>query len=244
MKTWFDEGVKKLGVLKGEGFVGSLRRGPTGIVHTLESKLDLEGNKLSAPFFGDLELKAVRAGGASNRLITLFTYDREVWRVDKSTLIRDYGVRDNNYPERINLHTTVQSNSRGVFRLTVGKKQVCLVTPEGNIVATWVYEELLRRIREKVRHFILVQAQSNIDIGGVEQYWYNKATLHTGCLFSWHLSDLFKEGVLLIDLRMHLKNKRVRNHGTGFRIKESELTRLFPNEVELPLDYFLSGSLS
>ncbi len=41
------------------------------------------------------------------------------------------------------------------------------------------------------------------------------------------LAELFKTGNLLVDLRLHDKETRARNHGTGFRIFEDKLPLLF-----------------
>jgi hypothetical protein len=42
-----------------------------------------------------------------------------------------------------------------------------------------------------------------------------------------------KEGNLLIELRLHDKGTRVRNHGTGFRAYEAELPLLFEKVRDL-----------
>ncbi len=41
------------------------------------------------------------------------------------------------------------------------------------------------------------------------------------------LCELFKTGNLFVDLRLHDKETRARNHGTGFRIFEDKLPLLF-----------------
>ena len=41
------------------------------------------------------------------------------------------------------------------------------------------------------------------------------------------LSELFKTGNLLVDLRLHDKETMARNHGTGFRTFEDKLPLLF-----------------
>lgn len=41
------------------------------------------------------------------------------------------------------------------------------------------------------------------------------------------LSELFKTGYLLVDLRLHAKETSARNHGTGFRTYEDKLPLIF-----------------
>lgn len=56
-----------------------MRKGATGIGHTLEQLLELEENNLVVPDFGDVELQTSRAN--TNNLITLFTNEKDVWVV-------------------------------------------------------------------------------------------------------------------------------------------------------------------
>ena len=66
----------KLSGINQMGYVVSLRRGSTGIGHTLETLLGLEENNLKTPDFGDIELKSQR-NGVNNR-VTMFTFNRGV----------------------------------------------------------------------------------------------------------------------------------------------------------------------
>ena len=57
-----EEITKRLSKLKLQGYVRSLRKGPTGVGHTLEKHLKLKENNISIPDFGQIELKAQREG--------------------------------------------------------------------------------------------------------------------------------------------------------------------------------------
>ncbi|MBF0517873.1 MAG: hypothetical protein HQK97_12330 [Nitrospirae bacterium] len=73
----FVEIIKRLKSLKEQGFIQSLRRGPTGVGYTLETKLALNETNISLPDIGGrVELKATRRSSSS--LITLFTFNRGV----------------------------------------------------------------------------------------------------------------------------------------------------------------------
>ncbi|MCX6601876.1 MAG: MvaI/BcnI family restriction endonuclease, partial [bacterium] len=62
--------------LRKKGFVRTVRRGPTGVGHTLEHKLGLLENNVAFPDTGVAEVKAHR--GSSSSLVTLFTFNRKV----------------------------------------------------------------------------------------------------------------------------------------------------------------------
>lgn len=54
--------IEKFTLLKKKGFVKSLRKGPTGIGHTLEQKLGMKENNIALPDIKGVELKAHRSG--------------------------------------------------------------------------------------------------------------------------------------------------------------------------------------
>ena len=68
-----------------------------------------------------------------------------------------------------------------------------------------------------------------------EHFHYKKALFHSGWLLRWHIPRLFNEGIIHLDIRMHVKDDRVRNHGTAFRIMERDLPQLYPYGEELPI---------
>jgi len=53
--------------LRDKGFVPSVRRGPTGIGHTLEHELGLHESNIALPDFGSIELKSFRLGSRRQR---------------------------------------------------------------------------------------------------------------------------------------------------------------------------------
>ena len=104
---------EKLSEIKQMGYVVSLRRSNTGIGYTLETLLELKENNLKTPDFGDIEIKSQRKG-VSNR-VTMFTFNRGVWKIKQRTLIEQYGYEDTN--ERPSLYCTVNSkpNNQGLY---------------------------------------------------------------------------------------------------------------------------------
>ena len=84
----------KLSEINQMGYVVSKRKGNTGIGYTLETLLGLKENNLKTPDFENIELKSQRKG-VSNR-VTMFTFNRGVWKIKQRELIEKYGYVDTN----------------------------------------------------------------------------------------------------------------------------------------------------
>ncbi|HZQ06772.1 MAG TPA: MvaI/BcnI family restriction endonuclease [Anaerolineae bacterium] len=93
-KMTLSEFIKAFGKLRAKDWVKSERRGPTGIGHTLEKLIGLSENNIASPDLGTIELKAHRIN--SNSMITLFTFNRKVWKMKPLEVIKKYGTPDEN----------------------------------------------------------------------------------------------------------------------------------------------------
>ena len=207
----------KLSEINQMGYVVSLRKGNTGIGYTLETLLGLKENNLKTPDFGDIELKSQRRG-ASNR-VTMFTFNRGVWKIKQKQLIEKYGYVDTN--GRPSLYCTANSkpNNQGLF-VKVEQETVRLYHLNGSLVAEWPGESLIDRFRNKMPALLIVNADTRINSDRKEEFWFNEAYLLTQPDEDNFL-DLIRKDIIIVDVRMHLRgNKVVRNHGTGFRIDE------------------------
>ncbi len=214
--------------LREEGWVPSARRGPTGIGHTLEQYLGLEENNITMPDLGNIELKAHRIGSSS--MITLFTFNRKAWRMKPLDAVRKYGTPDQN--GRLGLYFTMSRtpNSMGLF-LYVEAEAVSVRHVSGEVIAEWQLEALAQRFMRKIPALILVSAFSEIR-GDTEWFKYERAQLLTGTSPTILRTQILA-GNVLVDLRLHDAQTRVRNHGTGFRTYEDKLPLLFENLSEL-----------
>lgn len=222
--------IERLAQIKAEGYVPTKRRGPTGVGFTLETLLDIRENNLIAPDLSEVEMKTTRVGSQS--MVTLFTMDRGCWVVPQVDAIRRFGTIDD---DRTNFYSTFMCSGRSSkLRLITQEDGVCLVTPNRELIAQWSFKSLLDRFHQKVRHVLFVLANVKT-VDGIEHFHYYEAKFLTGWMFPWHLPRLFNESVLRVDVRMHLKDERVRNHGTGFRVLENDLWRLYPHGEELPI---------
>ena len=210
--------------IKNQGWVQSIRRGPTGIGQTLEQLLGLTENNIALPDLHEIELKAHRVGSTS--MITLFTFNRKAWRMKPLEAIRKYGTPDIN--GRMGLYFTMSPtpNSTGLF-LYNEEHLISVRHISGEIIAEWQLGALAEQFCKKIPGLILVSAFSEMR-GDIEWFQFSRAQLLTDTS-----PEIIREQILagnvLVDLRLHDKGTSARNHGTGFRVKENKLSFLFKN---------------
>jgi len=220
-----EEFKTKFKSLKERGFIPTTRKGPTGIGHTFETALELDENNFALPDIDNIEIKAHRDG--VNSMITLFTFNNKAWIMPPLDAIKKYGSYDQN--GRLGMYYTMSltPNSAGLF-LTVDKEKITLQHTSGEIIATWRLDNLAERFLQKIPALLFVSALTE-ERDGKEYFHFYRAQLMKGTTPEL-LSDLFKTGDILVDLRLHDKGTSARNHGTGFRTFENKLPRLF-NEI-------------
>lgn len=212
------------------GYIVSKRRGNTGIGYTLETLLGLKENNLKTPDFENLELKSQRKG-VSNR-VTMFTFNRGVWKIKQRELIEKYGYIDTNF--RPSLYCTVDTrvNNQGLS-VKIEHENVRLYHFDGNLIAEWQGERLIDTFRKKMPALVVVNADTRINSDEKEEFWFNEAFYLTQPNED-NLLDLIRQNIIIVDVRMHLKeNQTVRNHGTGFRIEERFLNLCFSSRERL-----------
>lgn len=225
---------RKLMELKERGYVQSLRRGPTGVGYTFEHYLGLDETNLQIPDLGGrIELKATRRNSGS--LITLFTFDRGVWRLKPKEVVEKYGY----YSEkdcRMALYCSIypyQPHPSGL-QVVVDRHGHSLKLKHGEEeLAVWSIYRLVGALLYKLDKILFVIADSRIGKGNQEEFHFNEAYLLEEPSEEGFI-EAFENSQVCLDIRMHLKeNGTVRNHGTGFRIKEDELALLFNKRKKL-----------
>ncbi len=221
----------KLREIKNLGFVESLRRGPTGIGYTFENLFGVAENNLPiADIGGRVEIKSIRKDSQS--LITLFTFNKSVWKIPQAELIKRYGYVDSK--GRYALKNTVfyeKPISQGIaLGVDEGKNLITLVDINTNeILATWDVYVIVGRFMSKLSRLLLVLADRKLE-NRKEYFHYNEAYILTDPS-PRNFIKAFKASIIGIDIRMHLKeNGVVRNRGTAFRIKERDLMELYEHK--------------
>lgn len=223
-----DEIRKKLKDIKNKGYVKSFRKGPTGIGYTLETLLQIAENNISSPDFGEIELKAQREDHKG--MTTLFTVDKKAWQIKQLEAIRKYGSYDKDGRKGMYYTMGMKPNSAGLF-LYVDDVSVSVRHISGEVIAVWQLIEVERRFMAKVKNTLLVKAKVE-KRDGIEYFLFDRARLlSTGT--SIDFKNLFKNEILLVDLRLHDKGTRARNHGTCFRFFEKNIESLYEKVEEI-----------
>jgi hypothetical protein len=221
--------------MKDKGYVTSLRKGPTGIGYTLEKQLNLRENNVAVPDLGGrVELKASRRNASS--LITLFTFNRGVWQIAQKSVVEKYGYQDESGRLALyNLAKVGQINTQGLTLVIDEKNQeVQLVhKPSNAVIAVWSIFTVVGKFLNKTERLLLVLADSRLTAENREEFHFNEAYLLTDPK-PQNFLDAFRKGIIVIDIRMHLKpNNVVRNHGTGIRMREIDIPLLYATRRDL-----------
>lgn len=225
---------QSLKALKDEGFVKSIRRGATGIGRTVEDRLGVEENNLPIPDIGGkVEIKAIRSNSSSP--ITLFTFNRAVWKMRQAEAIDSYGLDDRH--GRRSLYCTVSATTQNNQGLQIvlhanSAKVLLLHVPTDVEIAAWDLNNLIRKFATKFNRLLLIHADCREGQSG-EEFHFNRAKLMKSPSVGKFQAGI-ESGKVLIDLRLYLReNRSVRNHGSGFRIYERDLGSLFGSEQNL-----------
>ena len=166
-----DQLIERLSEIKQMEYVETLRTGNTGVGYTLEELLGIKENNLQIPDLGKIEVKSQRKG-VSNRM-TMFTFNRGVWTLDKAELIREYGYLRQG---RHSLSCTVNStpNQQELY-LKVEEDNLRLYHVDNTLLAEWSREIVIDIFREKMPALVMVFADTRRDSDRKEEFWYNEA---------------------------------------------------------------------
>ncbi|MGI8788022.1 MAG: MvaI/BcnI family restriction endonuclease [Pyrinomonadaceae bacterium] len=219
----------KLEKVKEKGYVLSLRRGNTGIGYTLETLLGVEENNIKLPDLGTIELKSKRKSAATP--VTMFTFNSGAWKMPQKETIQKYGYRDKQNRQALKCFVTTSVNAQGLF-VSIENDVLMLRHADGTVIAEWEGADLASYFKAKLPSLALVLADTKM-VDGKEAFHYTEAYLLTNPTENSLLKSI-EEGVILIDVRMHLNpNGSVRNRGTAFRIKEINLISCFADRIKL-----------
>lgn len=223
-----EEFKSKFRQIKQSGLIPSQRRGPTGIGYTLETLLGIAENNAAHPDVEGAELKAHRTRGSS--LITLFTFNHKAWQIPPLEAVKKYGSLDSAGRQGLYYTLSMKPNSAGLF-LDVQETTFSARHISGETIATWQLQTLADRFIQKLPALLFVSAFTE-ERGGVEHFRYYRAQLMKGTSPEL-LADQLRAENILVDLRLHDKGTRARNHGTGFRTYEDKLPLLFSHITDL-----------
>lgn len=213
---WFD-------IPKGYGYGGT---GGPGKV--LEHLLGLDGGNSDTPDGGKWEIKF--HGGRSP--ITLFHKDGQP-KGHMEQMVANYGKREEGKP--ISFRHTIWGKSKKGF-VVVDTGETISMTNLRNPIAElpfWEKDILLNAFAGKLRRLIVVhgkKSKGQVKYQRATLYWEPRTTAFTQAIV---------DGTVAIDFDARTKSHdraidggKVRNHGTKFRIKERDLSKVYNHHKE------------
>jgi len=219
-----------------------MRKRDTGIGHTLEQLMGLEENNFSTPDFGTIELKSRRESHSG--LTTLFTLDKNAWKVKAGLVARQYGhqateTRGKNkgklkWKGANGLYGGISTtpNTYGIFS-SITDDQIHISHIDGTLIGIWGLSEVSDKFKEKMTNTLLVTAKRIFE-GDVEYFHYVSASILHGSTTVEKLKSQLENRQMDLEIRIHDNGKPSgRNHGTAFRVNESNLANVFSQIVPL-----------
>lgn len=218
-----------------KGFIQNLRDGDTGVGYTLEETWGIVENNAGEPdlIYNGLpvELKAQRTSATSR--VTLITKTPHWDPLSPKEIIQKFGYIDKNRRQALKITLYSDSFNNQGFKLEFYEDRLNIVHKTGGVVAYFDIQELMDKLHEKLYENLLLVLADNKRINGKEYFHYKSALLLT------HLSadafkKLFKEGLIVWEFRMHIKeNGSVRDHGPGFRLSRLHIKKLYDNSLQI-----------
>ena len=237
-----DDFVSEFKKIQSMGWIKTHRNGNTGIGKTLEDLLGIPENNIDGPDFGEYELKSKRLN--ANSMLTLFTKSPQP-RGANAVLLKKYGYPSDAYDNNdLVLHSTLCAD-RFVRIGATGKSliikhntdKIWLASETGDENIFWDKEYLRKAFEQKYRgKFVYVYADSR-GTGADEEFLFRDAYEVSGFSYDDFIA-LLTQGKIFIDLRIgqyhHGARKgKLHDHGTAFRIKDSDEKDLFKNKKKI-----------
>lgn len=235
--------ISELHNISTSGWIPTYRSTSTGGVgHTLEYALGIDENNLALPDVGEYEIKAQKVKFEPSSLTTLVHIEPEprTHNVVK-WLLENFGWQHKKHNDEKSFRQTVTSNwsVRG-FRLTLDDSRV-FVDFDVNMIHSdhfgwrdeimestyrfihpyWKHDDLKVKLERKLKNTIHATAASKL-IDGVEHFKYCDMVCYEDFSYEKFL-QLILDGEVYVDFNARTNH----NHGTAFRIKSSNIIKLY-----------------
>ncbi len=240
--------IDKFYKVKAMGFVPSRRKHDTGIGKTFEDYVGVVENNLDAPDLAGFEIKSHRE--ISQSYVTLFTKRPDFPRKANSYLNSHYGSPYDDNPQLNNLHTSMfatrfnsyknkysfrLTNDRSARLLKIGIYELADKRLLDDSIG-YTYDTIESVLNKKIKNLFYVGADCNYR-DGVERFHFNRAVIYTDPSLE-RFMNLVDQGLIMYDIRIGSyksgKNYgKAHDHGSGFRILESNLHLLFSHKEEI-----------
>ncbi len=231
--------------ISSKGWIESARKNNTGIGKTFEDLLDKLEDNLADPDYKGIEVKTHRS--KSESYTTLFTASPDGPAKSENTRLREmYGHKDAESGLNI-LHSSIFANRKTnycniyKFQLEVNRsdKKIYLKIFDINDnliekITYWDFESLKSKLNRKLKVLAYITSKNKIE-DGKEYFLYEECKLYKFKDFEKFL-ELLENGTIMLDIRIGVYKSgtnfgKTHDHGTGFRIKEVDITKLYDEYV-------------
>lgn len=235
--------------VKALGWVKSHRRNNTGIGKTFEDYMGVVENNVDGPDLFGFEIKSHREESAS--FVTLFTKSPSWPKRRANAKLKDkFGVC---YPnsQMKKLHTSIFADKFNTF---MGKYSFRLIHDKVNRRiyigvyslggkrlldqnVYYTYDDIEKALTKKLHSLFYVTAQRRHTPDGNEVFFFDSAEIYTEPSLDNFL-NMLDAGEIMYDIRMGAYQSgrncgRPHDHGSGFRIKEADICKLYRNKIDV-----------
>ncbi len=202
--------------------------GSGGPGRLLEDLLGIKANNADSPDLGDWEIKF--HGGSA--LLTLFHKDPEPKGIIRQ-MVHNHGWEDEK--GRISFRHTIGGESPRVFYIADEEDRIVIRNKFKDApVPHWTHNTLFNAFASKLRRLIVVDGQV---LRNPRRVIYQEAIAY------WEpdikgFSKAIADGLFFVDFDARTQKGRgsaIRNHGTKFRIKVDDLSRVYANKTKLTI---------
>lgn len=233
---------KKFEGIKSRGWIEGMRRGTTGIGYTFETLLGKEEEDFPIPDYGSIEIKTKYRN--SKYPISLFSaapdgdylfgakriYDRFAYPQHGDTRFKVfyaemYGNRDTLAGRNYKFRLIVNRNKEEI-RVIASSKKTGIIDTE----VSWSFQLLKEKVERKLKYLAIVKADAK---NWIEKQYYKYYEIKFYFLKSFDVFlSLIEDGTInvLFDMGCYKAGPKagmMDNHGAFFRIKESDLEKLY-----------------
>lgn len=233
--------IDKFMDIKSRGWICSTRPNHTGIGKTFEDLLGKKEDNLSQPDYKGIEIKTKRQ--FSNSYTSLITKSPEGNGKNQNTRLRlTYGHIETDGKHQT-LHTSLFANRKTIFfntyqfKIDVNRQEekVYIEVYDMNDKLLekevhWKFSVMKDKLMKKLKKMALIYGDSK-KIDHTEYFKFEKIEVYDFINFEKFLSAL-EAGKIMIDLRIGYYKSgknfgKTHDHGTGFRIKATDMLELF-----------------
>ena len=146
-------------------------------------------------------------------------------------MINDFGYLDEKGRQALKISVSTLPNRQDLRLLVDDKNERIILAADHVQVAYGSFSQIEKRLNEKLNNTVFIGAVAS-GSGRNEKFSYKTLTF-CGNPSAKAFSQLVKERVITLELRMHLEpNGKLRDHGYQFRIKSSRLISLFSKHIQ------------